>query len=287
LHNRAPICVLARKEIQIVRAFPFVLAALALHAQSPTFEVASVKLAAPPDPRRIEVGARGGPGTKDPGRWSCKNMRLQDLIVLAYDVQPYQISGPSWLVGDRFDIDANVAPAATKADLRLMIQNLLAERFRLQLHREQKETATFELVVAKSGPKLTESPPREGGTPLPNLGGPLETGKDGFPVLPPGVPIMVSRGGRVKRVAVGETMEALASMLARQVARQVTDRTGLAGKYDFTLFWAMPGRGGEGEDLGPSLMTALQEQLGLRLETRNGPMEVLAIDRVEKRPTEN
>jgi uncharacterized protein (TIGR03435 family) len=180
-----------------------------------------------------------------------------------------------------------------------MVQNLLADRFGLQVHRERKESGAYRLVVAKGGPKLTEAPPRDPNAPPARLDGHLKDGGDGFPELPPGIPLLLSTRGVMIRQAVGESMAELASLLSRQVEKPVTDATGLRGKYDFVLKWRATGRqapishGGPdavnrmGEGLAPDLMNALQEQLGLRLESTRGELELLVIDRVAKTPTEN
>lgn len=277
------------------------IAALALHAQPPTFEVASIKAAPPLDPHATTVGCKGGPGSKEAGRWMCENMSLQDLILMAYDIQPLQLTGPGWLNQARFNIVARIPAGATKPEFRQMLQTLLGERFRLKLHRERKEGPGYDLVVAKNGPKLTVSKPRDPDAPPPKISGGLKTGPDGLPELPPGVPMMVSSAGKVRRQAVGDTMQDLAALLARRVGRPVTDATGLKDKYDFTLTWSsradvgarLPiGHGGPGAsapppDDYPTLMNAIQEQLGLKLEPKKGQIEVLVIDSVEKVPTAN
>ncbi len=277
------------------------IAALTAHAQSPTFDVASIKPAPPADPHALTVGCKGGPDTNEAGRWTCENMSLQDLILMAHELQPFQLSGPSWLNQARFNILARIPAAATKPELRQMLQTLLVERFRLKFHRERKEGAGYDLVVAKNGPKLTVSKPRDPDAPAPKIAGGLKTGADGLPELPPGVPMMVSSAGKVRRQAVGDTMQDLAGLLARRVGRPVTDATGLKGRYDFTLTWssradagAMPpiSHGGPGSyspppDDYPTLMNAIQEQLGLKLEPKKGQVEMLVIDGVEKVPTEN
>jgi uncharacterized protein (TIGR03435 family) len=277
-----------------VRLLLPVCALATLFAQSPTFEVVSIQAAPPPDPHGTRVGAFGGPGTKEPLRWSAENLSLQDLILLAYDLQPYQLSGPSWMASERFRIAARVPSGASKSDLRWMVQAMLSERFGLRAHREAKETAGYELVVAKSGHKLKEAAPAP--NEAPKLDGPLAPGKDGLPILPPGVPLMVSTRGVVIRQAVGESMADLASMLGRQVGRPVKDATGLPGRYDFLLKWTRgtpPGHGGIGadsgavEELAPGLFGALQEQLGLKLDAKRIAFEALVVDKIERKPTEN
>src|SRR6202050_2161745 len=137
-------------------------------AATPSFEVAPIKPAAPPAASMgpgggmkiaIRMGSQGGPGTSDPGQITYSSMPIKSLLVTAYGVKTYQVSGPSWMDTERFDIVAKVPPGATKDDVKLMLQNLLAERFKLTLHREKKELPMYALMVAKNGPKLKESPP--------------------------------------------------------------------------------------------------------------------------------
>src|SRR5947207_312669 len=118
---------------------------------SPSFEVASVKPAeAPSTPGMLRVGMRGGPGTPDPGQITYSNVSLKNVIMNAYNVKGYQITGPKWLDSERFDIVAKVPKGATKEEFRLMLQNLLAERFKLSLHHESKELPIYGLVVGKN-----------------------------------------------------------------------------------------------------------------------------------------
>jgi uncharacterized protein (TIGR03435 family) len=278
----------------------------------PAFEVASIKPAAPQDGHMIRMGMKGGPGTPDPGRFTAENLDLISLIAQAYDVKRFQVSGASWMASTRFDINAKVPAAATKEQFRLMLQNLLAERFKMTLHREKKEAPIYELVVAKGGPKLKESAPPsdEASAREPEPPGPPKLDKEGIPVFPAGrqgAMIGFAPGGRARLQAMGQTMDQFINMLSNQVDRPVIDETGLKGKYDFSLSFAMemgmgrgmmglppppPGDGGpaatapDGE-AGPTLFTALQEQLGLRLEAKRGPVDILVIDRMEKTPTEN
>ena len=138
-----------------------VLTACAAFAQStgnpPSFEVASVKPAAPMTDGRIRVMTRGGPGTPDPGQITYSNVSIKNVMTTAYNVKGYQISGPDWLDSLRFDITAKVPPGTTKEQFQLMLQNLLAERFKLTLHHQSKDLPIYALVVAKGGPKLKES----------------------------------------------------------------------------------------------------------------------------------
>jgi uncharacterized protein (TIGR03435 family) len=283
---------------------------------SPSFEVASIKPAPPPsDPHRIMVGMRGGPGTPDPGQINYNNVTLRNVLMQAYDVKEYQISGPGWLNNERYDIVAKVPPGATKEQFRLMLQNLLAERFQVSLHHETKELPMYALTVGKGGVKMKESPdappaPTDdaGGGPKPVAYGAPPTrpviGKDGMPQMPPGGMrggMMVSMNGSLARMqANGIQIAQLVNFLANQLSRPVVDQTGLTARYDVMLDFApeghglmggpMPGGGGGGEgndQSGPNLVTSVQEQLGLKLEARKGPVDLLVIDRAEKTPTEN
>src|SRR4051794_16095718 len=162
--------------------------------KSLTFEVASVKPAAPPVPdgrgRILMAGPSGGPGSKDPGRIRYPFMSLKQLLTTAYDVKAYQITGPSTLDTERFEINATMPPDTTKEQFQVMLQNLLKERFKLAIHRETKELPMYSLVVAKSGLKMKESAPpppvKESDTEPqpPPLPAQPKMGPDGFPMLP-------------------------------------------------------------------------------------------------------
>jgi uncharacterized protein (TIGR03435 family) len=224
---------------------------------------------------------------------------------MAYDLKMYQLSGPSWMMGERFNVNANVPAGATKEEFRQMIQTLMAERFALKIHKEQKEMPAYELVVAKGGPKLVESAPLKAGEtdqPPPRPAGMprLTMGKNRFPERPPGVPMMIMMNGKAANRGVRQTTEQLAAMVSGQLGKPVIDATGLTGKYDYTLYWAAsngpappPPPGAENavpaasDDGGPSIFAALQEQLGLKLEAKKGMVDVYVVDHVEKTPTEN
>lgn len=260
----------------------------------PTFDVASVK----PD-KSGEMGARimMQPG----GRFVATNVNLKFLIRMAYGVQDFQISGgPSWMNSDKWDIEGKseggpvgdmrtMTEEQRKADIdrrKQMIQALLADRFQLKLHRESKEAPIYALVVAKSGPKLKELPPEEAKPADP---------KD-MPERPdPKRPMMRGgmRMGRGELTGQGIKLSFLADSLSDQVGRKVVDETGLKGDYSFELKWTPdesqgaafkgPGDAPPPPDAnGPSVFTALQEQLGLKLEPRKGSVDLLVIDHAEK-----
>ncbi|MGP8247650.1 MAG: TIGR03435 family protein [Bryobacteraceae bacterium] len=289
-------------------------------AGHPAFDVASIKPAAAQTPGRMMMGCGGGPGTPDPGRLTCTNANLSMLMTRAYGVQGYQITSPDWFNSEHFDITAKIPAGATKEQFNLMLQNLLAERFQVKLHRETKELPIYALVVGKGGPKLKpseeappadapkEGPPADGG-PM----GPPKRGPDGFPQLPRGGRgmMMMMQPGRLRLAGSQQTTSDLANILSGQLGRPVRDETGLKGKYDFTLDFApepgqgpmggmmmpMPPPGGgtmsgggpasDSQEGGPPLITAVQEQLGLKLESKKGPVQILVIDHAEKAPTEN
>lgn len=216
----------------------------------PQFEVASIKPNA--------SGSRG-PTIYNPtrGRFAIDSITLKALIAYAYDVREFQVSGgPSWVGSEEYNIVAKPQGEASNERILAMAKDLLAERFKLTLHHESKEMPVLALTVAKGGARLH---PSEG------TGGPE------------------IRGGRGRLVARKVTMGMLAAQLAGRVLdRPVLDRTGIGGEFDVDLEWTRD----ESPDSGPSIFTALQEQLGLKLETQKGVVDVLAIDHVE-RPSAN
>jgi uncharacterized protein (TIGR03435 family) len=274
----------------------------AVSAGHPEFEVASIK---PAKPGAMGMFIRFQPS----GRLSVTNMPPKELMTMAYNVQPFQVTGePKWFDSERYDIEAKpdssvaarldkLTPEQRKDELMQMMQSLLAERFQLSLHRQTKELPVYALVVSKGGPKLQKStftPPNKPGVlPLRKPGGPLPRG--GLWSHGPGT-----------LTSTGTELYIFVNILSRQLGRVVIDKTGLKGRYDFTLKWTPdqpapnpfgagpgPGPGPMGKDAppppdpnGPSIFTALQEQLGLKLESQKGPVEILVIDHVEK-PSEN
>ena len=217
-----------------------------LRAQS--FEVASIK---PSDP--THVGAQVY--TPGPGRFTAMTAALKDLMLFAYNVRPSQIvGGPRWFESEAYDIAAKSAGAPSNDELRLMLRNLLADRFQLKVHRETRDLGVYNLVLDKKGPKLSE-------------------------VAAAGRGVGMQKGNLH---ASGSTMATLASVLSRHLDHVVVDRTGLVGFYDFALTWTAD----DSDPTGASLFSAIQEQLGLKLEATKAPVEVLVIDRAE-RPSQN
>ena len=216
-------------------------------AAKPAFEVASVK----PSQR----GSSGGGITPGPTGLTARNVTLLFCIRIAYDVQDYQVAGPDWISTEQYDIAAKTGAPVQQDQLRLMLQTLLAERFKLVMHREQRTRSVYQLVVGNNGPKLTPAKPDESSGITADIGH-LTLSAASMPVL--------------------------ARRLSQQLHEPVLDATGLTGTYDFTLDWAQ-----NDSVPGPSLFTAVQEQLGLKLETKKVPVDVLVIDHAEKIPTAN
>jgi uncharacterized protein (TIGR03435 family) len=222
-------------------------------AAPPTaFEVASVKPTPPDKP--------GGMLTIPQGTsFNTTGMSLEILIQLAFGLEQSQIVGPDWINSERYDIAAKTegGVSLTYEQMKPLVQRLLADRFKLTYHRETKETNGYALVAAKSGPKLQAAKPG------------------------------ASKGGNILRDGIqiqSATMKALASMLAIPLRQPVVDKTGIAGDYEIKLSFAP---NDATDSTLPTLFTALQEQLGLRLESTKVPVEMLVIDHVEKVPTEN
>jgi uncharacterized protein (TIGR03435 family) len=238
--------------------------AVPIFAASPVFDVASVKVSKAPDeavlftPGMMNMASGKMTVPNSGGLVSMRNLGLNVLVMTGWNLGPAQFSGPSWMGTERYDIEARTSPNASQADLRLMLQALLADRFRMATHHETKESTGYALVVAKGGPKLHAT-----------------TGDQRSAVIfaPPS-----------RLLGNGSTMAGLAMALSHPAGGRVADETGVAGVFDFTLTYGVEQAG---VDAGPSIFTALQEQLGLRLETRKSTVDVLVVDRAERVPTEN
>jgi uncharacterized protein (TIGR03435 family) len=255
----------------------------ATDTKAPAFEVAVIK------PTNVTGSAYtlNRPG----GRFTAINISLRGLITRAYRLQNNQVEGgANWVDSERFDIEAKAEGNASQAQVSLMLQALLAERFKLRMRNETRQLPIYALVMARSDGKNGSQlrPSSEGdcskGPPL--GGGPPPPSDRRHPFC--GV-LYTPTGYWTGR---GVSMEALASNLARVVSRVVLNRTGLAGTFDLDLQWtdlmALLQPGGPAPDAPPpadnptSIFTALQEQLGLKLESTKGPVDVLVIDHVEQ-----
>jgi uncharacterized protein (TIGR03435 family) len=221
----------------------------------PLFEAATVK------PNLAGVGGNNIGASSE--TLTMSNVTLAICLKFAYGVQDSQILGPASLNTDRYDIVGKAsAPVSDQGQFRLMMQSLLAERFHLVVHRENKETSVYALVIAKSGPKFQKS-------------------------VGEGRPMMMGKGTLVAQFA---TMKMLADFLSGPMRVRVLDTTGLEGPYDFKfdLMAFAPTDLGPGQepDVAGMVLSGLEPQLGLKLESRKAPVEMLVVDHVEK-PTEN
>jgi len=264
------------------------------------FEVASIKPAALRGASGCGYRMEGGPGTSDPGRVAYHNISLSTLVKLAYlgnvhACENYVLSAPTWLDSKGFEIIAILPPGTTRALLGLMLQSLLAERFKLQVHREAKVVPSCALVVAKSGPKFKESvedpaanDAKDNAATSPQAGpSKMTIDKDGFPVLAINGSWMTTINGHNRLRQLRADVRTLARQLQKQLGRPVADATGLKGTYDFTLSWVAEPLVTSDSDSALDIFTAVQQQFGLRLEASKETIEVLAVDHVEKVPIEN
>jgi uncharacterized protein (TIGR03435 family) len=250
------------------------------------FDVVSIRPSAPPSSQRIRVAFEGGPGTADPARFSCRNCSLSLLVMRAYEIEYHQVAGLNSRTA-LYDIAANVPEGATKGQFRVMLQKLLSNRFKMSLHREMKQMQAYELVVGKNGPKMKESVPevtvQEATV---SNSSRIVLDPEGFPTLPTGQSGYTSVNGRARMQVFNETMDQLASRISNQLDMPVINATGLAGGYDFGLYWA--GRSVDAtDDAGPNIFSAVESQLGLRLQPRKAAVTIIMIDHVDRTPTEN
>lgn len=220
-----------------------------------TFDVASVK-------RHADTDVSGTMMQELPGTLNYRRVNLIAVIRRAFDVETSQIKRPEWLDTEFFDFEAKLPQDTKVADLRIMLQNLLAERFHLKVHHDQKEMSAFQLVVAKSGFKMQKSP--EGsrlgyGPRRDNTGNHLR--------------------GRI-------TMEILANNLSGIMGRPVRDASGIEGLYDIELNYAVDVQTKEPATY-PDITVALEEQLGLRLQSEKAMFDVIVVDSADKVPVEN
>ena len=259
-------------------------------AQALEFEVATVKPVV--DPPRIPAGLpvelKFSLPAVIPEQVSYRNVTLQELLAWAYGLKLDQVRGPGWIGSDRFDVQGKVPAGTTQEQVRQMLQALLAERFRVRFHREQKNTAVYELVVAKGGPKLQAAaePAQIADTAERRVA--LEAvGRE-----------LADR--MAKRSAQGSlrgfssftltraTMAQFISSLASNVDPPIVDKTQIEGLHAFSLEWVRSDLNPRGElATGPSIFTALEDQLGLSLKSVNENYESIVVDAAERMPDAN
>lgn len=224
---------------------------------SPAFSVASIK-------RNASVNSNSSTSFLPGGRFSARFTTLSRLIINSYRIKDYQLSGgPDWAYSERYDVDAKSDDSLTRDEMRLMIQNLLSERFQLKIQRDTKELPVYALTQGKAGMKLQEAPDRP---------------TSGFDV------------GSGQLLGYGVSMTELADQLSRMLDRPVIDLTAISGTFDLKLQYApiesQPNAQAAPDPSAPDIVTAVAEQLGLRLEAVKAPIEVLVISRAVK-PDEN
>jgi uncharacterized protein (TIGR03435 family) len=282
------------------------LGAASLFAQNtgrPAFEVASIRPSAGAPPQGVAVGAR-----IDGAQFRTTYLTLKDYIGMAYRVKLYQISGPDWIGVDRFDVGATLPESALPAQVPDMMQALLADRFQLSLHHEQKDFPVYALEVAKTGLKMTISPPN------PELDNVDAKAPQSFTGTGSNQGVSVNLGGGASFTFANNkfegkrlTMPGLAATLERFLDRPVVDMTDLKGSYDFSFdvtaedYQAMLIRSAvvAGVILPPAVLRLIEgsptptslfdsmEKLGVKLVARKAPLDVIVVDKVLKTPTEN
>ncbi|HEU5022707.1 MAG TPA: TIGR03435 family protein [Bryobacteraceae bacterium] len=245
---------------------PAILAAFAVLAAAQTFDAISIRPSAP--------DARGGGYNLSPGHLNAKNQTLRDLVEFGWDLHDYQVSGgPPWAQSEHYEVRATFPASTSDAARARMMQAMLADRFGLTVRHDSRQISGFALTLAKDRPKL-HAPGNE----------------------EPGMMMGRSRvTGQRTLTATGQTMANLASLLSDIMGRPVDDRTGVEGKFDFTLQWTPdPVDGGtavkggkavpapEDPQLGPTIFTALEETLGLKLETAKVSVPAVIIEKAEK-----
>jgi uncharacterized protein (TIGR03435 family) len=280
------------------------IASIALFGQTaarPEFEVASIKPSADFQPANVRVGLH-----VDGSQVSGAALSLQNLIRIAYRVKEYQISGPDWLASERFDVNAKIPAGGAEKQVPEMLQALLEDRFQMKMHREMRDLPVYALIVGKNGPKLEEAPADTSASAA--APGPVNVSATG---ASRGVSINYGNGSSFnfadnrlegRKLSVPQ----MADVLSRFTEKPVVDMTDLKGNSNFVLelapedFRAMLIRSAIGAGIqlppqalqladaasGASLFSAI-EKLGLKLEARKAPLEVLVIDHAEKAPTDN
>jgi uncharacterized protein (TIGR03435 family) len=225
-------------------------------SERPAYEVASIKL------NNSDSGNSSSHGSK--GQIVFTNVSLKRLIDRAYNVKPFQVTAPDWTDSVHFDISAKYPPDVKDDDRKLMLRTLLEDRFKLAVHKETKEVQGYELVVSKKGFKLKPVEPGSGGT--------------------------NSRGAYAETLTAKKvSMEGLADYVASNLGKAVVDKTGIPGVYDFEFRWAREDQPSDGTeaDAAPSLFTAVEDTVGVRLQAQKVSLTIFVVDHVERMPDEN
>jgi uncharacterized protein (TIGR03435 family) len=271
-------------------AVPQIASTITLPDPAKTFDAASV--------RQNKSGDGNSNGQTTADRVTFRNTSLKRMLLHAYPIQEAQLTGgPGWLDSDRFDVVAKAAAGTSQAELSAMLQNLLRERFAMKLHIETRSLPIYALTLARSdgqlGPNLHvagcesySSGQGPCGTPgATGPGGSYTESRDVGGGGGGGMSVGRAPGTGASMMMKGTTMPSLAGALSGMLKRPVIDRTGLDGRFELSLRYTMPGApastDSDSTQRAPELFTALQEQLGLKLEATRGPVEVLVIDSAE------
>jgi uncharacterized protein (TIGR03435 family) len=272
----------------------FAVYGLAQSADPPRFAVATIKR--DPSTETLSIAAPMGVGYRAGGRLVAGNAPVAMLIQRAYSVQGFQVvGGPSWINTDGYDIEAKPESSTDQKRMWLMLQTLLADRFKLAMHRETKNLPVWDLQAVKGGAKLPAPQGRNCSEVMTTPPGPGQPRP-----APPCGPGVVASGTGLTMEGISVSVPAFAKQLSLILGKEVIDGTGFTGRFSLHLEFAFddaliglpnprgPDASGRTPDIGdrPTIRTALQEQLGLKLQASTGPVDVLVIDRVE-RPTEN
>jgi uncharacterized protein (TIGR03435 family) len=292
----------------------FILAAQLVHtqpAEKREFEVASFHSAGEADvrvPESVKQSREGGPGTSDPERMVFSRVPLDGIISYAFDLSTRQISAPDWTSTERYTIVAKIARGTDIAGSKEMLRNLLVERLGLAYHMQTRSLSGFEVRIAPGGPKLKRSESAGNDNAVRPVGISLTTNAEGFPILPPGDHSGEARSKGVfhltfRDASLSELAERLGPRLGydskkidldapgqflyRTQPAPVVDKTGLEGRYDFTLVFPAGGIHAPSSvpDIMKRIQKALEAQLGLTLVTARVPESVLVIDRLQQVPT--
>jgi uncharacterized protein (TIGR03435 family) len=300
----------------------FACAAWAQQALPPVFEVASVKVAEPFTPGIGRgPGVMRGCGKPDPAMVHCNGVTLKTLVMRAYDVKTYQVQGPDWIGTESYDVMAKVPEGVPADKVPAMLQALLAERFGVKLHKETRILPAYELGVAKGGPKLKEiDTAKLPGMPEPGAGPSPPEGRRGPPSvssMPAGAMMIMFNSNGARTFRGNMTMAQLTNYFTNSLDRPVFDNTGLKGTYEIELSYLADGTdgmglgmaggpgpepgpaaaatGGRGDAAGPqdanapiaTLFQAVQQTLGLKLDPKKAPVDMIVVDSANKVPTDN
>ena len=271
--------------------------------QKQEFEAATVRVSAGAGNMSWRTIIDGGPGSKDPGRARFINVTLQVLMTRAFDIKLYQIKGPEWLGIERYDVTAIVPQNATIEEFRLMLQNLLGDRFHLKYRHESRAVKGYDILVSRGGSKLRVSSKSAIADDSDKVSSAVKRDPQGFPILTHATMLVVfgspdgTPAGRL--AARAQPMSVLSRWLTSQLLCPVVDKTGLTGVYDFRLAFSPEGgmndpiMSTKGNETGltemrsTDLVTAVEQQLGLKLIRKNIDSDLVVVESCDRVPTTN